>query len=394
MKTFTSIADIDFPIIDADAHVNEPPDLWSSRVPAKWRARAPQLTHTDHGDVWSFDEGKRMWELGLTATAGLSYLQLKKNGFKYSEIRPASFDPKARLKELDIDGIHGQVLYPSVALTGAKTYADEPELQRACVRAYNEWIAEFCSGSDDRLVGQAIIPTTGVEDAIAEMQYAISLGLKGVIISMFPNGSFSPDPTDDAFWSLAEEAQIPVAIHIGSFLPSNPNQVWPDMSSVASMAISGLSRSGATSIPVAATLIFSLIFTKFPSLKVVLVESNMGWIPIFLEQMDDNFLRNRFHTGAVDLVDTMPSVTFNRNIWATFMIDTVGIEMRHRFNMEHVCWSTDYPHTTSDWPNSRRTIEHLFRGVEMPTVRMMLFDNAKNLYGIDSWRSQSESSVV
>lgn len=385
MKTFTSVADIDFPIIDADAHVNEPPDLWATRVPAKWRARAPQLLHTDDGDVWSFDEGKRTWELGLTATAGSSYLQLRKRGLRYADIRPASFEPKARLKELDIDGIHAQVLYPSVALTGAKTYADSPELQRACVRAYNEWMAEFCEGSDDRLVGQAIIPTTGIDDAVEEFHKAIDLGLHGVIISMFPNGSFAPRPEDDAFWELASDSGLPVAIHIGSFLPSNPGQIWPDMSSVESMAISTLSRAGATSIPVAATLVFSLIFDRFPDLKIVLVESNMGWIPIFLEQMDDTFLRNRFHTGAVEVLDCMPSTLFNRNVWSTFMIDSAGIELRHRLNETHVCWSTDYPHTTSDWPNSRRTIESLFRGVELSTARMMLFSNAKALYRMESW---------
>src|SRR5579875_1135860 len=98
MKRFTSMADLDFPVIDADAHVNEPPDLWSSRLPSKWRARGPQLLHTDHGDVWSFDEGKRTWELGLTATAGQSYLQLQVRGLRYDEIREASFEPKARLR--------------------------------------------------------------------------------------------------------------------------------------------------------------------------------------------------------------------------------------------------------------------------------------------------------
>src|SRR5438128_661845 len=83
-------------------------------------------------------------------------------------VRPARCDSKARLRDLGIDGVDVQVLYPSVTLTGAKLYADGRELEIACVRAYNEWLAEFCEGSESRLVGQAIRPTTGVDDAIAE----------------------------------------------------------------------------------------------------------------------------------------------------------------------------------------------------------------------------------
>ena len=135
---FYDVASIDYPILDADAHVNEPPDLWHTRVPQRLRARAPKVLRTEQGDVWSFDDGKRLRPLGLTATAGLSYLQFRPEGYRYEEIRPGSFDPKARLDDLDADGIWAQLLYPSVTLAGARTYADDRELQLACVRAYNE----------------------------------------------------------------------------------------------------------------------------------------------------------------------------------------------------------------------------------------------------------------
>src|SRR3954466_13192542 len=293
-------ADIDFPIIDADAHVNEPPDLWQTRVPAKMRDRAPRVVEIDGGDYWSFDGGKRTWPLGLTATAGDSYLTLRPNGLRYSDIRPGSFDPKARLEDMDIDGVYAAVLYPSVTLTGAKTYADDPELQEACVRAYNEWLAEFCDGSDGRLVGQAIIPTTGVDAAVEEFERALKLGHRGVLISRYPNGSFIPHPDDDRFWALAADHDLPVGIHIGSFLPSDDAQTWPNSSSMAIVAVSSIAKSGVQSIPVATNLIFSGLFERFPTLKVVLVEANIGWIPILLEQMDDTWLRLRFVSGAKD----------------------------------------------------------------------------------------------
>src|SRR5262249_56859105 len=104
------------------------------------------------GEVWSFEDGKKRRRGGLTPTAGLSYLQFRPAGYKYESIRPGSFDTSERLKDLDADGLYAQILYPSVTLAGARTYTDERELQCACVRAYNQWLLDFCAPSGGRLI--------------------------------------------------------------------------------------------------------------------------------------------------------------------------------------------------------------------------------------------------
>lgn len=359
---FRSVTELHHRVIDADAHVNEPPDTWQSRVPAALRDRAPKLVHADDGDVWLFDGGKRRWYLGLTATAGQHMTQFTPKGLRYDEIRPASFDPKARLTELDIDGIDAQVLYPSVTLAGAKSYSDDPHLQRACVRAYNEWLAEFCATAPDRLIAQAVIPTTGADDALAELQWAIDNGHRGAILSAFPNGGFSPDRRDDAFFDLAQSARFPLAIHTGSFLPANPDQLWPDLESMAVLAMGATARAGSQSMPVAAMLVFSGLLERFPDLRFVMVEANIGWIPSLLEQMDDSFLRFRFYLDATDKLTRLPSEMFQASIWTTFVSDHAGIAQLDRQPVERICWSTDYPHSICEWPNSRRAAETLFRG--------------------------------
>ena len=376
------VASIDYPILDADAHVNEPPDTWQARVPAKLRERAPKVVSTDHGDRWSFDDGKVMRSVGLTATAGLSYPQFAPSGITYESMRAGSFDPKARLADLDADGIWLQVLYPSVTLGGAKVYGAEPELQLACVRAYNDWIAEFCDAGAGRLIAQAVLPTTGVDDAITEAERALALGHRGIVISAFPNGTLDATPDDDRFWAFAQEADIPVAVHIGSFM-KGPGATPPPLDSLAFMGVAGSSKAGAHTIPVVCDLIFSGIFERFTTLKLLLVEANIGWIPTLLEQVDDMYLRYRWFTNGVEQMPTMPSRTFHRNFWATFMVDTVGIELRHRMNTDHLMWSTDYPHTGTDWPNNRVSIERNFRGVERSTVKKMLHDNCRALYKLD-----------
>ena len=103
-EIFYDARSIDYPIIDSDAHVNEPADLWQERVPKKWRERAPRVHHSDRGDIWLFDGGKEKWPMGLTATAGLSYFQFAPVGARYESMRKGSFDTGARLKEMDADG--------------------------------------------------------------------------------------------------------------------------------------------------------------------------------------------------------------------------------------------------------------------------------------------------
>ena len=129
------------------------------------------------------------------------------------------------------------------------------------------------------------------------------------------------------------------------------------MQSLAFLGRVGEAKAGGHALPVVCDLLFAGIWDKHPDLKIVLVESNIGWIPTLLEQTDDMFLRYRFFTKATEQMDQMPSRIFHRQFWATFMIDTVGMDLRHRLNVDHMMWSTDYPHTGCDWPNSRVVIE-------------------------------------
>src|SRR4029450_6444750 len=276
-EVFTEVASIDYPILDADAHVNEPPALGQSRVPARLRARAPKVLRTDTGDVWSFDDGKRLRPLGLPATAGLSYLQFRAEGFTYDSIRPGSFDPAARLADLDADGIWAQILYPSVTLAGARTYTDERELQLACVRAYNEWLAEFCASGGGRLIGQTIIPTTGVADAMAELHWGLDHGMGGAVTAGDPNGTFDdPGPANDPFWDLAQEARVPLGVHIGSFTESGLAPGKIEQSTIQVMAGAGAAKAGAQTIPVAGQGGFSGVPQRFPGLGFLLLEANIG----------------------------------------------------------------------------------------------------------------------
>jgi predicted TIM-barrel fold metal-dependent hydrolase len=382
MADFSVVASINYPIIDADAHVYEPPDVWQARVPAKLRERAPKVVRNDEGDVWLFDDGARVRPIGLMAAAGSSFLDFRPSGWTYETIRRGFFEPTAHLADMDADGIYAQILYPSVCEEGARMFGDDRELQLACVRAYNEWLLEFCAASPTRLYGHAVMPATGVADAVSELDWALRQGYRGVLISTFPNGSVEPTDADDPFWNRAAEAEVPVALHIGSFHADGP-VARRRFEPAAVLPRASISKSGANTVPLVARMIFSGMFERVPRLRALLVEANIGWIPAMLEQTDDMFLRYRWFTATAARFSSMPSRIFHRNFWATFMIDTVGMDLRHRLNLDQMMWSSDYPHSGNDWPNSRITIERNFRGVPKVEVKKMLHDNCRRLYHLD-----------
>jgi predicted TIM-barrel fold metal-dependent hydrolase len=371
---------IDYPIIDADAHVNEPPDTWEGRIPAKFKERVPKVVRLeDGGDAWQFDQNKPLRKVGLTALSGLSYVQFRSSGISYEGMRPGSFDPKERLRDMNLDGIAVQFLYPSIALAGASQYSDDPELQPYVCRGYNDWLAEFCARGEGRLFGLGVIPTCGLEHAVAELEHCLALGFKGVIISRFPSGDFYPLPEDDRFFAIAHEADLPLHAHMGGFNPAGAMVV--PLSGVPYMGLAGSNKSGLDVIPVAEKFIFSEIFDRFPRLNVVLVEGNIGWIPTVLEQTDDMFLRFRFWTGGQHW-KRLPSEVFYEHMYSTFIVDTHGVANRHKCGLEHIMWSTDYPHVGSDWPNSRVVMERNFRGVPYADVKKMIHENAAKLYRV------------
>ena len=141
----------------------------------------------------------------------------------------------------------------------------------------------------------------------------------------FPNGTFDPDPDDDRFWSLVAESGLPAAIHLGSFIRPRVD-TFPEMRGATIMALAGMSKGGSSAIEMSCNLIFSGIFERVPALKVVLVESGIGWIPSLLEQLDDMFLRYRWATEFAGQMQALPSELFRRNVWATFITDRVGLE--------------------------------------------------------------------
>jgi predicted TIM-barrel fold metal-dependent hydrolase len=208
----------DYPIIDADTHVTEPSDLWTSRLPEKYLEQTPRVIDgLFGGKAWAAANGKQMAVSILVNTAGQNATDwelIPKDG--YDRMRKGGWDPAERIKDMDIDMVDIHLIFPSSAFM----VVDNPDREAylANIRAYNDWMAEFCSYAPERLYGYAIMPISGVEDAIAEAtrvrkQYDC---LRSVVLRTWPNGSLIAKPSvDDPFWSAMEDLDMGVACHVG-----------------------------------------------------------------------------------------------------------------------------------------------------------------------------------
>src|SRR5437870_1806775 len=270
-------------LISADSHVNPPKDLWVRNAPAKLKDRAPRVESTAQGDFWIVDS-QISGTIGLDASADRKPEEFKAFGLSYKDMRPGSYDPAARLADLDTDGVEAEVLY----FGGPVTHIDvDRELRMYVVRTYNDWMAELSQAAPGRLVGLAHIPLVDLDDGMAELARIAKLGLRGFHVDPFPDergGKPFWDPAYEPFWSLVEETGLPMSFHIVGARKQNVAETFMNPTPGVKetfIAIAPISICGAVS-----TLVFTGVLEQPRKLRFVLVGCGIGWIPYSVERMD------------------------------------------------------------------------------------------------------------
>jgi predicted TIM-barrel fold metal-dependent hydrolase len=364
-------------IISADSHVNPPKDLWTRSAPQNLKDRVPRVESTPQGDFWIVDS-QISGGIGLDASAGRKPEEFRPAGLTYKDMRPGSYDPKARLEDMDLDGVDAEVLYFGGPVT---SLSKDPDLRMFVVRAYNDWMVELSKASPTRLVGLAHIPLLDLDEAMAEVKRIAKLGLKGFHVDPFPDergGKALWDPAYEPFWALVAETRMPMSFHIVGPRAQNVSAVFQNPTPGVKetfIAIAPLSI-----VEVVSTLTFTGILDRHPTLRYVLVECGIGWVPYFIERMDQTFAKHRFWTKSV--IKEKPSFYWYRQGHATFIQDLAGVAERHRAGLENIMWSTDYPHSDSTWPKSREALAQHFEGVPTAERDLIAGGNAARLYGL------------
>lgn len=378
-------------IVDADSHLDPPPEMWGEYLPKHLRELAPRIEEGDTHD-WVVFEGRRKPVTMISNQAGRAGKDYKMFG-KRSELRKA-WEPAQRLTDMDTDSIDSAVLFGGGPLGTANR-----ELYMSSFGAYNRWLWDFCGADRRRLVPVAYVPTRDGAETVGLLREVAALGFRTVNIPAFPQArdaisssatvkNIQPgqgaaltgdpggarsyaDPEFEPLWAALADLDITVTMHLGGRIPrfGEKQHFLPDL------VMSKLAMAEPVAI-----LIYNGVFQRFPKLRLVIVESGVGWMSWMAEYMDRTWERQRFWMDS-PLTDK-PSVYMDRNVYGSFIHDRIGIVNRDLPGGRNIMWSSDYPHSETSFPNSRQVIERDFAGVPEQDVRAIVCDTARRVYGV------------
>lgn len=366
-------------VISADSHVNEPEDLWQKRLPAKLRGRGYRLVDcANGGQGWVDEDGEvSPYSLGAVSQFGQDFAKIKVSGVRFQDLRPGNHDPVAHLADQDMDGIDASVMYPGQGMLLPKI--KDTELRLESFRAYNDWMVEdFASADPRRIIALAMIPADdNIEDMVAEVERCARKGHRGGVLPTYPFYRAYTDRYYDPLWAAAAANNFPLHFHrgIAKQAPAAFGLMPSDAASVAGIVL----RFFASMDPIA-YMTFSGVFHRNPGLKIVSAESDFGWWPFFVQACDDQWERQR-HWSKLEL-DEKPSAYFRRQVFLTFMDDMVGVSNLKFVGADNFMFASDYPHSVSTWPDSRKYIDKQMSGIASTDRDKLVVGNAMKLYGL------------
>jgi uncharacterized protein len=379
--------------ISGDSHLEIDSKHWIDRVPAKYRDQAPRLVgQADGSDAWKIGENIVRPAAAADLYGGKGRDEYVPFGGRY-EGTPGTGTPEQRIQEQDQDGIDAEVLFPSQQ-GGPKFWRriQDNDAYKAVVRAYNSWLAEEYSVVDpDRLIGVGILPLgCDLEDVIIELSYCATVGFKTVLLQGFPSGKAYPSKEDDPFWAAALDLKMPVSVHVDLDrtgerarplfkYPQEPDELMKKLGQDLVYQVGRFGPVRGNGSVAAVQWVLSGLFDRFPSLRIFFAENQIGWIPFFLQAADvryDRHVRWAERLLGFKPLRRLPSEYIREHCLWGFQFDRVGVELRHKINVDGLIWGSDFPHQESDWPESMNIIERNFAGVPEPEKYKMVCGNA------------------
>jgi predicted TIM-barrel fold metal-dependent hydrolase len=366
-------------ILSSDSHVFEPPDLWTTRIDAAFRDRGPRMERIDGADQLIVDN-RVLSGIGLISNAGARFEapETISSLARFEDVHQGGYDPHQHLSDMRLDGVAGEVLYPSQGLFYFKV-ADSA-LMSAIFRAYNDWLADFCRVDPSRLKGIAMVNVDDVREGIAELERAARMGFAGAMITEYPFEDRRYDqPEYEPLWATAQDLDIPLSFHTATRrlgkIRGAGDKTLRDATSRSTKAFGP-----ATSL---CDMIFSGVFERYPRLRLAIVEFELAWVPHILSSMDYTY-RERHEEAIYRFKDGMrPSDFFRRNVSLSFQEDAIGIRLRDVIGVDNMMWGSDYPHSESTFPQSRKILAEILAGVPADEQAKIVGTNTARLYNFD-----------
>jgi predicted TIM-barrel fold metal-dependent hydrolase len=389
-------------IISVDDHVVEPPDLWTTRVPARYRDRAPRLVRERGGiveaelgawtpdpagpwaDIWYYDDLVKPVSR-MSVAVGLG--ELRWGTVTYDEIRPGAWKQADRLADMDANHVDASICFPNtLPRFCGQTFAEraDKELALLCVRAYNDWmIDDWCGGAGaGRLIPLTIVPLWDVELAVAEVRRCAGLGSHALTFPENPHSLGFPSihsrAWDPLFAALVETETV-LCMHIGS--SSRMPQTTPDAPFIITSTLTFQNTMGSL-----LDFVFSGTLARFPALRLAYSEGQVGWLPYLMERADALWRErtdNSFGTNGVHLSEP-PSAYVRRQVYGCIFDDETGLANRGRIGMDRICFEVDYPHADGTFPDTEDVATKICTGAGLDDAEIyrLLRGNAIEAFGL------------
>jgi len=384
-----------FIVVSGDTHLEVPAARWTNRVPDQYRDRVPRNVRLANGGDGSLIEGSAVRENAFDLYGGKGRENWGPFGQTY-ESTPGTRSAEDRLGCMDLDQIEAEIIFPPVA-TGPQWWRnigdDEPYL--AVVRAYNDFVAEEYAGyAPSRLFPMGVIPISSVGDAVEELERCSTLGLKGIQLSAFPSGRGYPSEEDDPFWRSALDIKMPITIHVEldrTGPRAGPLVEYRRRVGRADIAqqVARFAQRGAVN---AVQMMIGGVFDRFPDLKVLMAENQIGWVPTFMTVADERYNRHKYWAKQLldydGLANGMPSDYIRRHVLWGFQRDPAGVQLRSWMGVENLIWGSDFPHQESEYPHSMKVIEENFGNVPDEDTYKMICGNVIDFFRLDVISSQ------
>ncbi len=378
-------------VVDADSHFSEPEDFFTSVAPAKYKDRVPHVEMVDGQRMWVFD-GATMGRYSAGGVIGVdgSKEEAQKALFEWEheKIHVGAYDPKVRLGVLDECGIDHQVIFPNTIGLGGQDIGlgTDDVLRHLTLEIYNDRMAQMQAESGNRLLPMPVMPAWDVASCVKEAERVAALGMRGVNMTSDPQDLGAPDLASrewDPFWEACASLKLPVHFHIGASVTGMNfygQYFWESHPDNVKLAIGGTLLFIGNSRVVVNTIL-SRVFDRHPDLKLVSVESGVGWIPFILETLDYEMAENAPRELAQ--MSKPPSEYFKSNIYATFWFENHRNKLPDLIESvgeDNILFETDFPHPTCMYPHPLDTVEAKMMTLSETARNKILGENARALY--------------
>jgi predicted TIM-barrel fold metal-dependent hydrolase len=368
-----------FKMMDAEMHVMEPVDLWERYIDPAFKARAPRRLNERQWDIRTLVEGEVMAAMPGGDWPALSKAEETTLAARYAEEIARDFDPASQLLAMDKEGLDLAVLYPTSAMYVTAFETMDAAFAAAACRAYNDWLYDYIQAADPtRLFGAAAVSPHDVDSAVAETRRAVvQLGMKAIFLRPnIVNNRPWHDAHYDPLWAVCQELDIPVGFHetTGSRMRAAGTDRFKDLGTVH------IASHSMEQMLACLDVIMGGVLERFPRLRFAFLEGQCGWLPFWLDRMDDHY-KWRVPYGEMQHLKMLPSDYFRRQgfcamecneEFVTHVVAAIGDDF--------LVTTTDYPHGDSKYPEAMERFLELELGPE--SKRKILWDNARRLYSL------------